>query len=79
MNGQIFIISKMLLARAFEAATGRSVPYQIKDRRPSDIDIFYANPSKAESQLGWAAKLGLEQMCHDGWRWQKNLSGNKKK
>ncbi|MGB0235437.1 MAG: UDP-glucose 4-epimerase GalE [Candidatus Puniceispirillaceae bacterium] len=67
------------VVRAFEAATGRSVPYQIKDRRPGDIDIFYADPSKAESQLGWAAKLGLEQMCRDGWRWQENQSGDTQK
>ena len=67
------------VVRAFEAATGRSVPYQVKDRRPGDIDIFYADPSKAESQLGWAAKLGLEQMCRDGWRWQENQSGDAQK
>ena len=65
--------------RAFEAATGRSVPYQIKDRRPGDVDIFYADPSKAESHLCWSAKLGLEQMCRDGWRWQANQSGDAKK
>ena len=62
--------------RTFEAATGRRVPYQIKDRRPGDIDTCYADPAKAESQLGWAAKLGLKQMCRDGWRWQENQSGD---
>ena len=66
------------VVRAFEAATGRSVPYKIKDRRPGDIDKFYADPSKAESMLGWSAKLGLEQMCRDGWRWQENQSVDKK-
>ena len=67
------------VVRAFEAATGRSVPYQIKDRRPGDIDIFYADPSKAESQLGWSAKLGLKQMCSDSWRRQENQSGDAQK
>ena len=53
------------VVRAFEAATSRNVPYQIKDRRRGDIDMFYADPSKAKSKLGWVAKLGLEQMCRD--------------
>ena len=48
------------VVHAFGAATGRSIPYQLKNRRPGDIDIFYADSSKAESQLGWSAKLGLE-------------------
>ena len=67
------------VVRAFEEATGRSVPYQIKDRRPGDVATCYADPAKAENQLGWAAKLGLEQMCRDGWRWQENQSGDAKK
>ena len=49
------------VVRAFEAATDRSVPYQIKDRRPGDIATCYADPANAESQLGWAAKLGLNK------------------
>ena len=67
------------VVRAFEAATSRNVPYQIKDRRRGDIDMFYADPSKAKSKLGWVAKLGLEQMCRDSWRWQENQSGDTKK
>ena len=25
-----------------------------------------------ERELGWEAKLSLEDMCADAWRWQKN-------
>jgi UDP-glucose 4-epimerase len=76
-TGQGYSVREVV--RAFEEATGRSVPYQIKDRRPGDIATCYADPAKAECQLGWAAKLGLEQMCCDGWRWQENQSGDAKK
>ena len=76
-TGKGYSVSEVV--RAFEAVTGRSVPYQIKDRRPGDIATCYADPAKAESQLGWVAKLGLEQMCRDGWRWQENQSDEKEK
>lgn len=55
----------------FEDATGVSVPYSIKPRRPGDIDIYYASPAKAERELGWIAAYGVKEMCEDSWRWQK--------
>ena len=55
----------------FEDATGVSVPYSIKPRRPGDIDIYYASPAKAERELGWIAAFGVKEMCEDSWRWQK--------
>lgn len=55
---------------AFETASGNPVPYKIGDRRPGDVAICYADPSKARDELGWTAKLGLLEMCRDSWRWQ---------
>ena len=59
---------------AFEAATGQSVRYEIKERRAGDIASCYANPKKAQAKLGWKAKQTLEQMCCDSWRSQIRLS-----
>ncbi|MCV9888143.1 UDP-glucose 4-epimerase GalE [Metabacillus halosaccharovorans] len=60
----------------FEKVTGRSIPYRISNRRPGDIGISYADPSKAQKELNWVAKKGLEEMCLDSWRWQsKNPHG----
>ncbi|MFM8768215.1 MAG: GDP-mannose 4,6-dehydratase, partial [Rubrivivax sp.] len=39
-------------------------------RRPGDIATCYADPSKAERELGWKAQRGLQQMMQDAWRWQ---------
>jgi len=64
--------SVLEMVSAFEKAAGVKVPYQIVDRRQGDIAACYADPSLAESVLGWKAELGLEQMCADTWRWQKN-------
>jgi UDP-glucose 4-epimerase len=56
--------------RAFEQASGRSVPYTIAARRPGDIAACYADPSLAQALLGWRAEKTLANMCLDHWRWQ---------
>lgn len=60
------------MVEAFEKASKQNVPYQFVDRRPGDSAVSYANPSKAKNELGWTAKKGIEEMCRDSWRWQKN-------
>ena len=60
----------------FEKACGKKIPYRIAPRRPGDIDMCYADPSKAEKELGWKAVRGIDIMCEDAWRWQsKNPNG----
>jgi UDP-glucose 4-epimerase len=58
------------MVRAFEAASGKPVPYQVSPRRPGDIAACYAEPTAALELLGWRAERGLESMCADAWRWQ---------
>ncbi len=65
--------SVLEVVRAFEKATGRSVPHEIAARRPGDIAAYYADASLAERELGWRSRHGIEDMCRDAWRWQ---SGN---
>jgi UDP-glucose 4-epimerase len=64
--------SVLELVKAFEQASGKKVPYRIVDRRPGDIAVCYADPSKAERELGWKAERGIDEMCVDTWRWQSN-------
>lgn len=59
------------IVKAFEAANGVKIPYVIKDRRPGDIAICYADPKKAKEELGWEAKYDLQRMCEDSWRFAK--------
>ena len=56
--------------RAFEAASGRQVPYDIVPRRPGDIASCYASADKAKELLGWQAQQNIDDMCRDHWRWQ---------
>ncbi len=63
---------------AFEEASGKEIPYVIDPRRPGDIAECYADPAKAEKELGWKAEYDLLQMCKDSWNWQsKNPDGYK--
>jgi UDP-glucose 4-epimerase len=62
--------SVLELVRAFAAASGRTVPHRLVDRRPGDVAQCYADPSRAAELLGWRATLGVEAMCADTWRWQ---------
>jgi len=63
--------SVLEVVHAFEAASGRSVPFQIAPRRAGDIASCYASPVEARELLGWRAEKKLEHMCADHWRWQK--------
>jgi len=64
--------SVLEMIRAFAEVSGREVPYRIAPRRPGDIAMCYADPAKAERELGWKARRGLQEMCADAWRWQSN-------
>jgi UDP-glucose 4-epimerase len=65
--------SVLQVLHAFEKACGKTLPYEIKERRAGDIATCYADPAKAKAELGWEAQYGIEEMCADSWRWQ---SGN---
>ncbi len=56
----------------YEKACGKELPYVIAPRRPGDIAITYADPEKAYGELGWRAERGIDKMCEDSYRWQKN-------
>lgn len=58
------------MLRAFEAACGKTLPYQVAPRRAGDIAACYANADKARRLLDWKAERDLKTMCEDGWRWQ---------
>jgi UDP-glucose 4-epimerase len=63
-------VSVLELISAYEKASGVKIPYDIVDRRPGDLPIYYADASKANSGLGWRAEKTLLEACKDSWRWQ---------
>jgi UDP-glucose 4-epimerase len=62
--------SVMEMLQAFSRACGHDLPFEIAPRRAGDIAESYADPSKAQAELGWTAARTVDEMCADSWRWQ---------
>ena len=58
------------MVKAYEKNTGKTIKYVIGDRRPGDIATCFADPTKANSVLGWKSTYGIDDMCIDADRWQ---------
>jgi UDP-glucose 4-epimerase len=68
--------SVLELIHAFEKVCGKEIPYEAVERRQGDVAVCYADPSKANSELGWKAEKSIEEGCKDSWNWQsKNPEG----
>ncbi|KAI4370150.1 hypothetical protein MLD38_018527 [Melastoma candidum] len=61
--------SVLEMVTAFEKSSGKKIPLNIAGRRPGDAEIVYASTEKAERELNWKAKYGIEEMCRDQWNW----------
>ncbi|XP_042417233.1 UDP-glucose 4-epimerase GEPI48-like [Zingiber officinale] len=61
--------SVLEMVAAFEKASGKKIPLVLAGRRPGDAEVLFASTSKAETELNWKAKYGIEEMCRDQWNW----------
>ncbi|KAG6600513.1 hypothetical protein SDJN03_05746, partial [Cucurbita argyrosperma subsp. sororia] len=61
--------SVLEMVAAFEKASGKKIPLVMAERRPGDAEVVYASTHKAEKELNWKAKYGIEEMCKDQWNW----------
>ncbi|CAK8533022.1 unnamed protein product [Lathyrus sativus] len=64
--------SVLEMVDAFNKASGKKIALKLCPRRPGDATEVYASTEKAERELGWKAKYGVEEMCRDQWNWAKN-------
>lgn len=69
-TGRAYSVLEML--KGMSKACGRELQHKVAPRRAGDIAELYADPAFALEFLGWEAKLGVEEMCEDTWRWQSN-------
>ncbi len=67
-TGQGYSVLDMV--KAFEQASGQTIPFKIAARRLGDIAQCWADASLAYELLEWKSKRDLNQMCSDAWRWQ---------
>jgi len=64
-------VSVLEMVHAFARASGLEINYSIVERRPGDVAECWADPAKAQQELGWKATRTLDDMTRDSWRWQK--------
>lgn len=62
--------SVLELVNAFIQVNGIDVPYEIVERRPGDLATCFADPTKAEQELGWKAELDINDMVSDAWKFE---------
>ncbi|XP_077251299.1 UDP-D-glucose/UDP-D-galactose 4-epimerase 5 isoform X2 [Tasmannia lanceolata] len=61
--------SVLEMVSAFEKASGKKIPLVMAGRRPGDAEVVYGSTVKAERELNWKAKYGIDEMCRDQWNW----------
>jgi UDP-glucose 4-epimerase len=62
--------SVLQMISAFERACGHEIPYDVVRRRAGDLPASWADPTRANTELGWVATRTVDEMCADTWRWQ---------
>ncbi len=67
-------LSVLELINNFERATGVKVPYHIGARREGDIEKIWAEPTKANTVLGWKAEVPVDATMRNAWAWQCRLA-----
>lgn len=55
------------LISEYEKVSGKKINYVLKENRPGDVGVCYANNKKALELLNWTPRFDLEKMCQDSW------------
>ncbi len=71
-TGQGYSVLEMI--EAFARINKVAVPYRVTERRAGDVAACYASVDKAKTQLGWEARLDLEEMCASAWNFERLLA-----
>jgi UDP-glucose 4-epimerase len=63
---------------SFEKVSGVKLNYRITGRREGDIEKIWADPSLANSELGWKTVCSLDDAMRSAWEWEKSLKQDKR-
>jgi len=62
-------VSNKKLIELSEEASGKKLIYTVSEPRAGDPDFVYADPKKANIELGWTPKYGIEEIIKTAWNW----------
>ncbi len=68
-------VSVLELVKAFEKVNGLKLNYKIAPRRPGDVVAIWADPTRANAELGWKAERSVEETLAAAWAWEKHIAG----
>jgi UDP-glucose 4-epimerase len=71
-------ISVIEAIRSFERVSGIKLKYKVVGRRPGDIEKIWADPSFANTELGWKTMSSLDDAMKTAWDWEKNIRSKSK-
>ena len=63
--------------RSFERTSGVRLNYRLNDRRAGDVEKVWADPKRANEELGWKAERSLDEMTSSAWRWEQAIASRK--
>ena len=66
-------VSVLELVHRFEEANGVKINYKIVGRRAGDIIAIWADPTLANTELGWKAERSLDETLRAAWAWETHL------
>ena len=67
-------VSVLELVNAFQEVNGVKLNYKFAPRRPGDVTEVWADPTKANEELGWKAKRTIEETLKAAWNWEKYIA-----
>jgi UDP-glucose 4-epimerase len=70
-------VSVIEAIKAFEAVSGKTLNYELGDRRAGDVIAVYADNTKAKTLLGWNPKFNIQDMMKTAWAWELKLAEHK--
>jgi len=66
-------VSVLEAIKSFERVSGIKLKYKIVGRRAGDIEKIWADPSLANTELGWRTLSSLDEAMKTAWDWEKNI------
>ncbi len=66
-------VSVLELVRRFEQVNGLKLRYKIAPRREGDIVAIWADPTRANEELGWHAERSLDETLAAAWAWERRV------
>ena len=67
-------VSVLELVNVFQKVNGVKLNYKFAPRRPGDVTAVWADPSKANKELGWKAERPVEETLRAAWNWEKYIA-----